>query len=72
MEERNIDRTHIIALKEENGLLRNVELPISRPEQFIAELKAMIENPNRTVWDMQSLFTTRFRKTDSYLDYISP
>lgn len=72
MEERNIDRTHIIALKEENGLLRNMELPIVRPEQFIAELKAMIDNTNRSVWDMQSLFTTRFPKTNVYLDYIQP
>lgn len=72
MNERNIDRTHIIALHEENGLLRNKELPITRPEQFIAELNAMIDNPNRSVWDMQSLFTTRFPKTNGYLDYIQP
>ena len=68
----NIDRTHIIALKEVNGLLRNVELPITRPEQFIAELSAMIDNPNRTVWDMQSLFTTRFSKKAAYPDCIHP
>ena len=72
MDERNIDRTHIIALKEENGMLRNKELPITRPEQFIAELKAMIDNSNRSVWDMQSLFMTRFPKTNGYLDYIQP
>lgn len=72
MDENNIDRTHIVALKEENGMLRNMELPIARPEQFIAELKAMIDNPNRSVWDMQSLFTTRFPKTNGYLDYIQP
>lgn len=72
MDERNIDRTHIVALKEENGLLRNMELPITRPEQFIAELQAMIGNSNRSVWDMQSLFTTRFPKTKGYLDYIQP
>ena len=72
MNERHIDRTHIIALKEENGLLRNMELPITRPEQFIAELAAMIDNPNRSVWDMQSFFTTRFHKTNGYLDYIQP
>ncbi len=37
----DIDRTHIIALKEENGMLRNVELPISRQGQFIPELIAI-------------------------------
>ena len=68
----DIDRTHIIALQEVGGLLQNVELPITRPEQFIAELKAMPENPNRTVWDMQSLFATRFPKTLHYLDYLQP
>lgn len=72
MEERNIDRTHIITLKEENGLLHKLEHPIARPEQFIAELKAMIDNSNRSVWDMQSLFTTHFPKTNRYLDYIQP
>lgn len=72
MDEKNIDRTHIIVLKEENGLLQNMELPITRPEQFIAELKAMIGNSNRSVWDMQSYFMTRFPKTDAYWDFIQP
>ncbi len=68
----DIDRTHIIALKEEYGMLRIVELPISRPEQFIDELTAMVDNPNRTVWDMQSHFANRFPKSTTYLDYIYP
>ena len=72
MDEKNIDRTHIIALTEENGLFQNIEIPIKRPEQFISELKAMIDNPNRTVWDMQSFFTTSFPNTVPYLDYIHP
>lgn len=72
MDERNIDKTHIIALQDVNGLLRNMELPIPRPEQFIAELQAMIDNPNRSVWDMQSLFTNLFQKSNAYLDYIHP
>ncbi len=72
MDIKNIDRTHIIVLQEVDGLLRNMELPITRPEQFIAELNAMTDNPNRTVWDMQSLFVTRFSKKTSYLDYIHP
>lgn len=52
MDTRNtdIDRTHIIALQQVNGQFLNKELPISRPEHFIAELNAMIDNPNRTVW----------------------
>lgn len=72
MESRDIDRTHIIALREVNGLFQNVELPITRPDQFIAELKAMIDNPNRTVWDMQSHFASRFQKMSGYLDYVYP
>ena len=69
---RDIDKTHIIALQKVNGKLQSMEQPIERPEQFIAELKAMIENANRTAWDMQSLFETRFHKTSGYLDYINP
>lgn len=69
---REIDKTHIIALQEVNGKLQNRELTIERPEQFIAELRAMLENRNRSVWDMQSLFATRFKKASRYLDYIYP
>lgn len=72
MDTRDIDRTHIIALQQVNGQFLNKVLPISRPEHFIAELNAMIDNPNRTVWDMQSLFATRFPKTALYMDYIHP
>lgn len=72
MESRDIDKTHIITLREVNGKFQNMELSITRPEQFISELKAMIDNPNRTVWDMQSYFTTRFHKSNRYLDYIYP
>lgn len=68
----NIDKTHIIALQEEGGMLRNVELPISRPEQFIDEFKAMTDNPNRTVWDLQSHFAIRYPKTKMYQDYLQP
>lgn len=72
MDTKDIDKTHIIALRETDGMFRNTEIPIDRPEQFIAELKAMIDNPNRSVWDMQSHFSTRFPKSESYLDYIYP
>lgn len=73
METKDIDRTHIIALQEVDGMLRNVELPISRPEQFIGQLEAMVYNSERTVWDMQSHLATRFPKPDNtFLDYIHP
>lgn len=68
----DINRTHIIVLQEVDGVFRNTNVPIIRPEHFIAELQAMKGNSNRTVWDMQSLFTSRFPKGDSYLDYIHP
>lgn len=72
MDEKDINRTHVVALKTEHGLLRSIEIPIERPEQFIAELSAMIDNSNRSVWDMQSFFTTRYPKTDDRMDYIHP
>lgn len=72
MDARNIDRTHIITLQKINGLFQNVTIPISRPDQFIAEFEAMKDNPNRTVWDMQSFFMSRFQKTIVYLNYIHP
>ena len=72
MESNNIDRTHIVALKEVNGTLQYVEKPIEKPEQLIAELKAMVDNPNRTVWDMQSLFIRRFSAESGYHDFLFP
>lgn len=72
MDNRIIDKTHIVALKEIKGCLRNVEIPIDRPEHFIAELSAMKENPNRTVWDMQSMFIERFPKNQQWIDHIYP
>lgn len=69
---KDIDRTHIVALQEVNGSFKNVELPIERPEQFIAELKAMVDNRNRTRWDMQSYFMTRYPTTSIIKDYLHP
>lgn len=70
MNNTDIDRTHIVALKKESGKFHKVNVSIEKPEQFIAELSAMVDNPNRTVWDMQSLFQTRFPKGFRYIDYI--
>ena len=72
MNKADIDRTHIIALQEVGGRLRNVELPVSRPDQFIAEFRAMVDNPNRSVWDMQSTFAEHYPKTNNYFDYLQP
>ena len=72
METKDIDKTHIVTLQEENGLFQTIVVPITRPDLFFAEFNAMKANPNRTVWDMQSLFTAQFPKTTSYLEYIHP
>jgi len=72
MNNTDIDKTYIVALKKGNGKFHKVNVPIEKPEQFIAELSAMVDNPNRTVWDMQSLFLTRFPKGSRYIDYIYP
>lgn len=61
----DIDRTHIIALQEVDGMLRNMELPITCPEQFIAELRVMHENLNRTVW--VSKVNTRIFDLNSFI-----
>ncbi|MCM1141183.1 MAG: hypothetical protein NC453_21665 [Muribaculum sp.] len=68
----DIDKNHIVTLKEEAGKFYNVNVPIEKPEQFIAELSAMVDNPNRTVWDMQSLFQSRYPNVTRYIDYIYP
>ena len=72
MNSNNIDKTHIVALQEVNGTLQCVEKPIKKPEQLIAELEAMVDNPNRTVWDMQSSFIRRFSAESGYHDFLFP
>ena len=72
MNTKDIDRTHILALKEVHGTFQKIEIPIENPEMFMSELSAMVENPNRTVWDMQSHFQSRYPKNMNGIDYIYP
>lgn len=65
----DIDRTHIIALQEVDGMLWNMELPITRPEQFIVELRAMNENPTPVV--RVSKVNTHIFDLNSFLEILS-
>jgi|GEM_PF-4186108 hypothetical protein len=56
MANNDLNKTHILVLGETNGIFEKVEMPIDRPEQFLNEIHAMADNPNRTVMDMQTHF----------------
>lgn len=74
MSNTEINTTYIVALKEEAGKFYKVTIPIKKPELFIAELSAMVDNPNRTLWDMQSHFQAQslvlFPKAPLSINYI--
>ena len=68
----NVNKTHILALKEVNNSFQSIQINIEKPEQFIAELHGMLDNPNRTVWDMQSCFKKQFTIGPGFHDYLHP
>jgi hypothetical protein len=67
-----IDIDYVAALRVVKNSFESVTLDIKRPTQFITELKAMVDNPERTVWDMMSLFTEHYPKNSRYIDYLAP
>lgn len=54
----NID--YIGVVKENDGRYTYEQVEIKRSEELIATLNAMLENPNRTLLDLQDCFTTHF------------
>lgn len=72
MEKEKTNKTHVVVLKEVNGYLQNTEVPINSPIHIVEELKAMRENPNRTVWDMQGCLQEALPKTVVFHDYLFP
>lgn len=59
-QENMISKDYILAIKQNNNLLECVKIPCTRPQALISELKAMVENPNRTIYDMQCHFFANY------------
>ena len=51
---------YIAAVKSYNNVLECIQIPLQKPIALIGELKAMLENPNRTVYDLQCKFSNDY------------
>ena len=81
----NISSDYIAAVKSHNNVLECIQIPLQKPIALIGELKAMLENPNRTVYDLQCKFSNDYKfeakawyicypysYSSSYLSFIRP
>lgn len=55
-----LSKDYIIAIKNNNNLLELIKIDINKPQTLISELKAMTENPNRTIYDIQCHFFANY------------
>ena len=72
---REINRHYIGIIKEIKDNLKYFEIDIPQDDIFIEEIEAMKKNDNRTLLDVQLLFTKKFPKEafrDNYFDYLYP
>ena len=61
MEKSQVNEKYVLALVENSDTTLSVRrMDIPRSEVPIAELEAMVDNPNRTVYDMSSYFYSEF------------
>lgn len=80
-----ISTDYIAAVKSHNNVLKCIQIPLQKPIALIGELKAMLENPNRTVYDLQCKFSNDYKfeakawyicypysYRSSYLSFIRP
>ena len=61
--EKEINRDYIGVVKEHNGVYKFEQVPIVESFEIKEQLRAMCENPNRTLLDMQEAFAMNI-KTD--------
>lgn len=59
-QENMITKDYILAIRQNNNLFECIKIPCNRPQALISELKAMVENPNRTIYDMQCHFFANY------------
>ena len=62
MEDKIINKDYVGVVKENNGILLIKKIRIDPNTILIKELKAMCDNPNRSIIDMQNLFAEHYPK----------
>lgn len=67
-----INETHILILKEHNGIFQVSSMPIEDSSFIINEIKASVDNPNKTLLDVQSVFLNNFQSINNSYGYLYP
>lgn len=67
-----INETHILVLKEHNGIFQVASMPIDDSSFIISEIKASVDNPNKTLLDVQSEFLNNFQSINNAYGYLYP
>lgn len=57
----NVSDKYIAAVKRVDEKLESFQCPIQKPETLFEELKAMVDNANRNVYDLQSKFVNDYK-----------
>ena len=67
MEKNQVNEKYVLALVENSDATLSVKrMDIPSSEVFIAELGAMVDNPNRTIYDMAAYFYSVFSRFKKY------
>lgn len=67
-----VNENHILILKEINGKLSVLEEPIKDGSLIINEIAAAVENPNKSLLDVQFLFFNNFHCINNSYHYLYP
>ena len=67
-----VNETQILVLKEQDGYLQVTSIPIEDASFIINEINAAVENPNKTLLDVQFVFFNNFQGIKDYYLYLYP
>lgn len=71
-EKRIINQTCITAVIENNGLLERKDFPISNYDSLFGEMKGIVDNPNKTILDLQDFYFRNVNIKRKEYDYCLP
>ena len=67
-----VNETHILVLKEVYRNLQVLSVPIEDCSFIVNEINAAVENTNKTMLDIQSLFFNNFNSINNSYYYLYP
>lgn len=71
--EETVNVTYIGVIRNKNGHVEFTKEAIPQKDTLVSDLKAMVENPNRTIFDLQSRMDQEFRPSErESINYLPP